>query len=237
MKRVFSYVKKRYKIFIPFILLLILFIGFFTYKQINNYTTSKKDSFYMYLIGVRKDYDATLTFNKDKEVTQMEIEGETIEIDSTPIYYKNKTEVLFPTKMSMVFPLKSNAQYKVNSFATISEKNEAYYLNTNNFTNNYSNFFLYDGENLFFFINEVTLKINDLEVKLSPMSYVIYNPNGGVEYYNYEKDEYDIKEIIDANVVVYNDHFKVNVMNDSVYAKDNERLLIKDIDALTNIKE
>ena len=48
--------------------------------------------------------------------------------------------------------------------------------------------FLFDGGDLYFFLDEVTLKIGDSEIKLSPMSYVVAKYNNSISYYDKKND-------------------------------------------------
>ena len=50
--------------------------------------------------------------------------------------------------------------------------------------------FLYDGKDLYFFLDEVTLIVGNKEITLSPMSYVSCSYLNMVEYYDYSNDKY-----------------------------------------------
>ena len=75
-------------------------------------------------------------------------------------------------------------------------------------------------------MNEVTLRINDEEINLGPMSIVKVNPRNSLEYYDYQSDKYVIRDITNETIIAYNKGFSVNLTEDKVNKFNNFVLLI-----------
>lgn len=85
--------------------------------------------------------------------------------------------------------------------------------------------FLYDGRDLYFFIDNTTLVIGTEEIPLSPMSYVSCSYTNMLEYYDKENDKYEIIPLTDERVYVKNDYMNIDVTLDKVIYKDSFYLL------------
>lgn len=238
MKKINSFIKDNYKLIIPILLTILLFIVFFVYYQVSRREvyTEKTDTFYQYFSKTKLEYEAVVTTNRKKEVVDFKEKDIGIEFDSTPIYYKNEDKVILPKDMSVVMPTLSCAEYLSKGYSTITYNNNIYNLVTKNYNNKLNHYFFYDSKDLYFFIEEVTLKVNDKEIKLSPFSYVIYkNANDTMSYYDKENDKYEIIMDIKSDVKVSNDYYTIRVDNDYIDYYGNEVLLTTVIDKLNTI--
>ena len=116
---------------------------------------------------------------------------------------KNKKKVIFPKNMNVVFPKSSFKQYKVNYYTVLTKDNDDYKLTNKNLNYRISNSFLYDGNDLYFFITEGTVTFSNQSIKIPPMSYVSYTyGNGELYIYNYDEDKvYYYPAMIDGDVI------------------------------------
>ena len=89
----------------------------------------------------------------------------------------------------------------------------------------FDHMFLYDGKDLYFFLDEVTLIVGNKEITLSPMSYVSCSYLNMVEYYDYSNDKYVTIELGNENVYVKNDYMNIDVSLDKVIYKDSFNLI------------
>ena len=67
LKKIGEIIKNNYKIIIPIILMLVLFIAFFVYYKISildNYRKDTKDYFYQYFYGKKYEYNGVVTTNR-----------------------------------------------------------------------------------------------------------------------------------------------------------------------------
>lgn len=215
MEKIIEYFKKEYKIIIPLVVVIVLLISiYFIYREYryDNYRNKVEDDVYQYFGGIRNDYRAIITYNLKDVIVDVKAKNKKIEYDSTPIYYKDINKVIFPHEMSIVFPLKDVSQYKLYKYSTYEFINEMHEITNENNSNYYSYFFLYDGNNLFFFPDEVTLYVNNSEyTKLGKMSYVSVVGGYTLTYYDKEKDKSEVIELDNDIVSVKNEQINVNL--------------------------
>ena len=154
------------------------------------------------------------------------------------MYYSDeKGKVIFPEDMAIVYPDNNGMMYRINHFADIMQEDGESYLETNLATKTnktkLENAFLYDGQDLYFFLERTNITVNGITYEVSPLSYAIVRYKQSVEIYNYEVDEYqviDTTETQDAKVVT--DTYTINMSVDSLQTADKDQLLIKGLNYL-----
>lgn len=238
MEKINSFIKENYKLIIPIMLMILLFVVFFIYYQVSSKEvyTDTTDSFYQYFYDTKYEYEGVVTTNKKGEVTEFKSKDNTIELDSRPIYYKNSNKVILPKDMSVVMPTLSCAEYLSKGFSVITYKDGLYNLVTKNYNNKLNYYFFYDSNDLYFFIENVVLSYNGKEVKLTPFSYVVYNNrNDSLEYYDKNSDTYMSVSDIKGNVKVTSQYYTVVVSDDYIDYYGSEVLLTSGISNLNTI--
>ena len=154
------------------------------------------------------------------------------------MYYKDVLgKMLFAKQMELVVPDVGN--YKLSKFTNIYEENNTIKIKKLNKDKSkaISNGFIFDGNDLYFFLDDTTLTIGTTEYELPPLSYVIVNYRSNVEIYNYDKDEYTIiqdENILKNDVVATNKakNYTINLSLDSIKTNKSNQLLITSIDNL-----
>ena len=84
-------IKENYKLLIPIILMLVLFIAFIVYYNIsirNNYTKDETIKAYQYFYEKKYEYNLTLSKNRKDVIVEIKPQDIKINYDSTPIYYR-----------------------------------------------------------------------------------------------------------------------------------------------------
>ena len=203
-----------------------------------NSTTVESHDFYQWYSGQRVEYKGELTFTRKEGLTELKATDRKVTLDSTPVYYADENgKVIFPEDMAVVYPNNNGMMYRINHFADITEENGENYLETNLATNTnktkLEKAFLYDGQDLYFFLERTNITVNGTTYEVSPLSYAIVRYKQSVEIYNYEKDEYqviDTTETQDAKVVT--DTYTINMSVDSLQTAEKEQLLIKGLSYL-----
>lgn len=220
MNSIISFCKRKYKVLIPIMVGLVLFVTlFFLYKEhkYENTRIKKEISVFQSFSGIRTDYTAIVTYNLKDRIVGLQSKDLKIYYDSTPIYYVDEKKVIFPEEMSVVFPLKKNGiQFKVYKYASYYNNAGGHFLSNNNDVKDasYGNFFMYDGEGLFFFPDEVYLKINNEEYKkLGAMSYVNLVSDFSLVYYDTNTDTGELIEMNNDSVVINSEYYDINVSN------------------------
>lgn len=203
-----------------------------------NSTTVESHDFYQWYSGQRVEYKGELTFTRKEGLTELKATDRKVTLDSTPVYYADENgKVILPEDMAVVYPNNNGMMYRINHFADLTEENGEIYLETNLATKTnktkLEKAFLYDGQDLYFFLERTSITVNGTTYEVSPLSYAIVRYKQSVEIYNYEKDEYqviDTKETQDAKVVT--DTYTINMSVDSLQTSEKEQLLIKGLSYL-----
>lgn len=218
-------------------LILIIVIVIIIIGSLNTTTTENHD-FYQWYSGQKVEYKGQLTFTRKEGLTELKATDRKVTLDSTPVYYADENnKVIFPENMAIVYPNNNGMMYRINHFADITEENGEIYLETNLATKTnktkLEKAFLYDGQDLYFFLDRTTITVNGTNYEVSPLSYAIVRYKQSVEIYNYEKDEYqviDTTETQDAKVVT--DTYTINMSVDSLQTAEKDQLLIKGLSYL-----
>lgn len=234
-----DFIKNKYNILIPVFLLIVLLIAVILYAteyKNNRYANVEEVEVYQYFSGTKIEYNALISRNRKNVILDYENKDYVVSLDSTPVYIKDTDNVVFPKEMSIMFPLK-DMQYQVNAFSEVYMENNLYFLNIRNLNKNFENVFFYDGNNLYFFIDKVTLTIGNKNIELSPLSYVNASYMNFVEYYDKENDVFEVIEINTEKVLVSNDYMTIDVTSDKVIYQDSFSLLTKDFGVLTKITD
>lgn len=218
-------------------LILIIVIVVIIIGNLNSTTTENHD-FYQWYSGQKVEYKGQLTFTRKEGLTELKATDRKVTLDSTPVYYADENDkVIFPEDMAIVYPNNNGMMYRINHFADIIEENGSIYLETNLATKTnktkLEKAFLYDGQDLYFFLERTTITVNGTNYEVSPLSYAIVRYKQSVEIYNYEKDEYqviDTTETQEAKVVT--DTYTINMSVDSLQTAEKEQLLIKGLSYL-----
>ncbi len=215
------------------LLLLAIILSVSVYILKLNTEETKDEKFYQYFGGRKIEYDGAIKITKRGEITQLMCKNVNIQLDSTPVYYQEQeNKVLFPEDMAKVVPLDNGRMTKVTRFSTIYKEEESIYLQSQNKEATIEHAFLYDGGDLYFFIENVTLTVGNKTYDLSPFSYIIATYNDSVEIYNYANDEYIIIPTTDK-VIVQTGDYTIDTMIDTIKYGEKEQLLLKNINNLS----
>lgn len=231
--------KSKYSILIPTFLVVVLLIALILYireYRNNRYANMSTENVYQYFSGIKIEYEANIGRNRKKVILKYEPGDEVVNLDNIPIYITDKNRVIFPKEMSL-FMVLNDKQYQISPLSEIYQKNNLYYLRYKKVNNTFDYSFLYDGDNLYFFLDTVSINVNDEEIaKLSSLSYINCSYQNFLEYYDKEKDEFKSIELKNSDkVTVTNDYMTVDVTKDKVIYKNGFTLLNNDFSSLTKL--
>ena len=215
MRKIIDFCKEKYKILIPIMVAIVLLVTiFFLYREYKYDNTRNKEEVevFQYFGGMKNDYTAIITYNLKDSVVNLESKNKKIEYDSIPVYFKDEDKVLFPHEMTIVFPLREGSQFKLYKYAIYYKDDNLHYIKNNTDIGNYNYFFLYDGKDVFFFPDEVTLRIDGKDYKqLGEKSYVSVVGGLTLIYYDTATDSSEVIELDGRTVTVVNDNMDVNI--------------------------
>lgn len=199
-----------------------------------NTTKIEEHSFYQYFIGRKFEYQGGLKLTRKNDITELTFQDTQVQLDSTPVYYADiENKVLFPEDMALVFPSQNGLMYKIDHFSNLFFETETTYLEKEGRTA-LKNAFLFDGQDLYFFLEKTTLKVGEEQYELSPLSYVICSYQDTIEIYQKEQDKYTILENKSKEVLASTSEYTINLNTDSIQMGEQQQLLIKNKDKLQN---
>lgn len=230
---------KENKVKIILILLLIfVIIAVGCYILLLNTNVIEEHSFYQYFGGRKVEYNGKLKITSKKDITELVFENIQIELDSTPIYYGDlENRVLFPQNMAIVSPMKNGKMCKMNRFSNVEKNQESLYILSGKDKILVDNSFLFDGNDMYFFLKDTKIIVGENEIHVSPLSYVIVTYNNSVEIYDKKIDKYTIIETDNKNILATTEDYTINLSVDTIKYGSKEQILLKRINALELIKE
>lgn len=238
MKKFELFIKKNYKLIIPVCLLVVVFISFLIYYKVmmgNNYHVDTEEVVYQYFNGEKYQYNAVVSKNKKGVVVDFKPKDREINLDSTPIYYNSSSVVLFPKNMSVVMPTISCSEYLAKGYSYIDYNKGIYHLTTDKYYGKLNHYFLFDGKDLYFFIEPVELVIGKETIKLSSYSYITTSYSNVLAYYDKKNDTYKSVSLNDEDVYVQNDYYKIYLLRDTIDYQGQNVILTSDLEQLNTI--
>lgn len=231
-------IKENYKIIIPITLMIVIFIAFFVYYRVsvsNNYHIDTEEQVYQYFYEEKYEYTSIISKNKKDVIVDFQPQEIKINLDSTPIYYQDKEIVILPKDMSVVMPTLSCAEYLTKGYSYITYEKGIYTLTSERYNKKLNHYFLYDGIDLYFFIESVTLTVGQEEVKLSPFSYIIARYGKDITYYDKQTDTFKTINTTENDTKIENEYYTVYVSKDTIDYQGTSILLTSDIENLNTI--
>ncbi len=233
-----QFLKENYKLIIPVALMIVLFVAFLIYYQVsvrNQYHVDTKEKVYQYFYDKKYEYEAVVSKNRKDVIVDFVPEDIKVQLDSTPIYYQKKDIVILPHDMSVVMPTLNCSEYLSKGYSYINLKDGIYRLTTDRYQDKLNHYFLYDGSDLYFFIEKVTLKVNGEEISLSPFSYVIAKYHNYLTYYDKKTDTIRTITGVDGESRLENEYYTIYVEKDTVDYYGTDVLLTSGIENLNTI--
>ena len=214
------------------LILLVAIVGIGMYITRLNTDFIENYNFYQYIGGRKISYEGALKITSKGEITELTTTNMNIQLDSTPLYYVDvNNKALFPSNMELVIPSTNGQVYKINRFSSVYTESGVAYLEYRDKTKELPESFIFDGSNLYLFLDNATLEVDDKEYELTPLSYVVAYNKSSIEIYNKSKDKYEIIKT-DGYGIVKTDDYTINVSLDTIKYGDREQLLLKKFDDL-----
>lgn len=238
MAKIINFIKKNYILCTIFLAIVLVIIGSIIVINIvvdnNKIVTKTKDyHFYEYFENKKTSFKGTLKYEND-QVVSIKAEDFNIYEDSF-IYYEDKMRVILPKDMSIVFYFRNNLSYKLPKYSEVASEDSTNIIYTGGKKYLNDDFFLYDGEDLYFFISDTNLNINGMVYPLSKYSYV-YARGDELLYYNHDADEAVLlKDVQSASVKVKN--VGIDLLNDATVENNKISILNDNIASLGSYKE
>lgn len=236
--KIIQIIKENYKIIIPIALMVVIFIAFLVYYKVStssDYRVDKEEKVYQYFYDEKYEYNSIISKNRKDVIVDFKPQEININLDSTPIYYENKDIVILPKNMSVVMPTLSCAEYLTKGYSYITYENGVYNLTTDRYNKKLNHYFLYDGFDLYFFIEPVTLIVENDKIQLTPFSYVIAKYGKYISYYDKKTDTFKTITTTETNAKIENEYYKIHISRDTIDHQGTNIILTSTIENLNTI--
>ena len=171
----------------------------------------------------------------NNNITKITFGDDVVHLNSTPLYYKGDERVLFPESMSVLKP-KEGKQYRINYYSMVYKDLDSYSVIKGKKNILLSDCVIYDGKDIYFFIEDVVVSFGENQVPLGALSYIVVDTlNHTVEVYPYGEEEGVVYDNINDEVIIENDSYRLNATLDIMYYNNKSRLLIKDLSKLKKL--
>lgn len=239
MKKILRFImtKKNLRWVLLFSLIVVVII-IFTINRNHDVVVIRKEKLYQYFDNLKLEYTGRIQINKTEgEITKITFEGKTLELDSFPLYYEGKDQLIFPKNMAVVFPL-TGLQYKVNFFTLAYKDADEICVKDKRLVRRLFDTIIYDGNDLYVTTEDGSVNIGNNSYKVSALSYIEVNTfSQTVNIFDYETKKNTKIENVVEDVIITNGNFKVNASLDLMYYNGKSRLLIKMVDKLKNLEK
>lgn len=226
-------IKINLSVLIMIILILLLICSLVLFAEINNYRDVKttQQSYYYYFSTDKIEFNADVTTTAEDVVVS--IENENIVLDSSPLYQLESTNIMIlPSNMEIVYPYKNDPMYQVGEFSKVEQSNKYVYINSKAGYGRLYDCFLYDGNDLYVFVEDTTVIVDNQNYTLSPLSFVEVTRNY-IRIYNKADEQYIYIDNYNGEVKAYTEEYQINLSNDSVTYNKSYYMLIKKVSRLS----
>ena len=219
-----------------FVLLVGVLLTVFEAKEELVQYSIKNESVYMIVAGEKFEYHSAITLDHEKNVTKLYINDNFEKnLNNEPIYYANKAEVIFPNHMSVIFPIEGRIQKKLNRYTVVNGEGLQALISNQGLKYALTDGFLYDGKDIYFFVEDGTLSWGGQKIDISAMSFVSYYYNDDLYVYDYKTKTATVYEKVTDDVIATFETYSVNISYDSVAVGKDSFLLQKNIETLPQL--
>lgn len=182
---------------------------------------------YRYAAGQRFDYQDTSKVIKTKKGFVLKNGEKEQWLDAAPLYYQDQERIFLPKVMAAYCPF-------AHKFGKLDYFSEIYKDETGVFVQNGSqkiplpNGFLYDGSDLYLFMEKTIVQWNDEVVMLEPFSYAVVLYNRRLELYSVQNGKCVLADTGICKVMAKTESgYSVNLSTDILYrVNGNEQVLL-----------
>lgn len=214
-------------VFVSIILVFIIAIAFIIYNLNQTKFFTIKGESYQYYFGQKFIYpdNSKLEITDDNE-TILNMNNQDSYLDSTPIFYSEEDAILLPKTMVYMNMNKNYAQ-SVTYFSEIIKKDNNLILHKNKNNVNINGGFLFDGSDIYVFLEPFTAKIGTEQVTIEPFSFAEVLYNQSISIYLKDKDQYIMMDYNQMDFIVKaKSGYSINLNTDVLINSDGSEELL-----------
>lgn len=212
------------------VLLVVLSLLVFWYADgLSSY--SPKALTYQCIGDITMEYSETARFQEKDGRVVVSDDKNSGDIDDVPILIKESTDLILPKNYELMVPVEAIKVRRLNRFTKVSENSGIIIYTSGKKKASSNGGFLFDGGDIYIFLEDTTLYIGSSAIELPAMSYAIAKYNRYVEYHNSETGETVNSALYETDVTARaKSGFELNLTNDVVYANGEEAIIYSAVD-------
>ena len=212
---------------------LLLVLALFVFWYVDGLAAFRPNTeLHQFFEGTELNYSADTVFRENGG----SVTAEGRPVAETPFLYKGETKLSLPCNMLLMVPSEGTDIKRINYFTTVTEDTGRVTFTSGEKKAQSYGGFLYDGSDLYIFLEPVKLRIGNVTTDLPALSYVKVRYAGSVEYHNSETDEDNVVGINDVLVTAEGKSgFLLNLGLDVLYTNTGEALLYSAVDKVAVI--
>jgi len=234
-RRRFSSIGRLFQIVFAVVLFILLILLILWYQDgLNSF--KPEDVTYFYLAGVKVECSDDAKYVTSDEGFQVSDGKDTFTVDSVPIYYQNEKKLTLSSNYMIMRPRETGRNFRVNTFSTLTEKNGRITISLENKSIGVNSGFLFDGDNTYVFLEDTTLTIGPVEIKVPSLSYAKVEYKSFMEYHNSETEKFEWFDLSDMDVVASCNGYELDLGRDIIRVNGVDALLYGAVDNLELIE-
>lgn len=206
------------------IVLVVVLVIMFINKD-NQYTFG--DDVVQYYAGQEYPVESGAYLSRDLDgKTQMTDSTGTRDITSLAFYQKNENKIILPVDMVYYDP-RNEVMGKIDAFSEITISNSGTYAVNGNKEYFMNKGFLYDGEDTYIFLEDITVGISGYKMDVTPLSYVEAVFQFQITAFDYESKEF-VMESTNTEILatVASGDYTVSLLSDMYENNKEEKSLL-----------
>lgn len=225
-------IKKKISIIVILLALIFCALAFLSIEKARSYLPNNEAVFHDYYSDFTLE-NGELTVEKDGTVSITYKNGLVIKTESLPLYMNDNQSIILTDTFMYFMPLGDNTfkKYKVEPLTEITVNGEVIQFKKNNEQIKMYGGFLYNGDNVYIPLEDISLSFLEQEIGLKMFSYVVVDPSYFVQYYDTGEAECSYFEC-DERVRAQFEYYQVDLTLDTYKFGDNESFMIANFEQL-----
>lgn len=181
-------------------------------------THKAKDRLYSLFAGERYYWEnPKFEINKEELVQCSDNSGNQLNVNGQPFYYEDR-DIMFWPFYGIWYPLENTRCYRIEKFSEIKyEYGTGCTTQLPDGSERVLSGFLYDNQDTYVFLENVTLSYNGESRELTPLSYVRAHGNGSMDLYLYGQEEGEIIALETEPEIRFGNGAKIDLNGDMMF--------------------
>lgn len=145
--------------------------------------------YYYYFLGNRYEINGPSLLFETKDGLYLENEDKAFLLPDCPLYEEENSRVFLPRNY-MLMKVNQHTYNNLPAMGTVKLSEDAVYVSYDDVIVSYQEILLHDGQEHYLLLNEAILRLNGIELTISPLSCIYITDAMELSFYQYDSEEY-----------------------------------------------